>query len=160
VVWHTRGSLAFYCDVLGMKLLATRFPGQVHLLAFVGYGGEDSNTVLELHVTTTAWTRRATILVNATCHIALGRPGHLQDGHGSPRKVARSRRPRAGSDDVTVDRYIVCVHRIDPTATRWSLINQCMRPMRRDSPMARLPQIVRAYEVPPRRASLGPARLA
>ena len=42
-------SLAFYCDVLGMRLLRrTDFPGGRFTLAFVGYGTEDRSTVLEL----------------------------------------------------------------------------------------------------------------
>jgi lactoylglutathione lyase len=42
-------SLRFYCDVLGMRLLRrTDYPGGRFTLAFVGYGGEDETTVLEL----------------------------------------------------------------------------------------------------------------
>ena len=42
-------SLAFYTDVLGMKLLRQRdYPEGRFTLAFVGYGPEDSTAVLEL----------------------------------------------------------------------------------------------------------------
>jgi len=42
-------SLAFYTDVLGMKLLRRRdYPEGRFTLAFVGYGPEDSTAVLEL----------------------------------------------------------------------------------------------------------------
>jgi len=42
-------SLAFYRDVLGMKVLRTTDrPGQKYTLAFVGYGDEASGAVLEL----------------------------------------------------------------------------------------------------------------
>jgi lactoylglutathione lyase len=42
-------SVKFYTEVLGMKLLRTTDrPDQKYSLAFVGYGGEDSNAVLEL----------------------------------------------------------------------------------------------------------------
>ena len=42
-------SVKFYTDVLGMKLLRTTDrPDQKYSLAFVGYGGEDKNAVLEL----------------------------------------------------------------------------------------------------------------
>ena len=42
-------SIRFYTEVLGMKLLRTTDrPDQKYSLAFVGYGGEDRNSVLEL----------------------------------------------------------------------------------------------------------------
>jgi lactoylglutathione lyase len=42
-------SVKFYTEVLGMKLLRTTDrPEQKYSLAFVGYGGEDRNAVLEL----------------------------------------------------------------------------------------------------------------
>ncbi|MEO8145040.1 MAG: lactoylglutathione lyase [Betaproteobacteria bacterium] len=42
-------SVKFYTEVLGMKLLRTTDrPDQKYSLAFVGYGGEDRNAVLEL----------------------------------------------------------------------------------------------------------------
>jgi lactoylglutathione lyase len=42
-------SIAFYTEVLGMQLLRkSDNPGGKYTLAFVGYGSEDSNTVLEL----------------------------------------------------------------------------------------------------------------
>lgn len=42
-------SLAFYRDVLGMQLLRRKdYPDGRFTLAFVGYGPEDSNTVVEL----------------------------------------------------------------------------------------------------------------
>ncbi len=42
-------SIKFYTEVLGMTLLRTTDrPDQKYSLAFVGYGGEDRNSVLEL----------------------------------------------------------------------------------------------------------------
>lgn len=42
-------SIKFYTEVLGMKLLRTTDrPEQKYSLAFVGYGGEDQNSVIEL----------------------------------------------------------------------------------------------------------------
>ena len=42
-------SLTFYCDVLGMKLLRQKdYPDGKFTLAFVGYGDESDQTVLEL----------------------------------------------------------------------------------------------------------------
>jgi lactoylglutathione lyase len=42
-------SLAFYVDQLGMKLLRRKdYPDGKFTLAFVGYGGEETNAVIEL----------------------------------------------------------------------------------------------------------------
>ena len=42
-------SKEFYCDVLGMKLLRQKdYPGGEFTLAFVGYGDEKDNSVIEL----------------------------------------------------------------------------------------------------------------
>lgn len=63
-------SLAFYTEVLGMKLLRRHdFPEGRFTLAFVGYGDEDSNTVLEL---THNWDTDSYELGTAYGHIALG----------------------------------------------------------------------------------------
>lgn len=63
-------SLKFYCDVLGMKLLRQKdYPGGRFTLAFVGYGDESENTVIEL---TYNWGVDFYELGNAYGHIALG----------------------------------------------------------------------------------------
>jgi lactoylglutathione lyase len=63
-------SLKFYCEKLGMKLLRKQdFPGGEFTLAFVGYGGEDDNTVIEL---TWNWGTSKYDLGNAYGHVALG----------------------------------------------------------------------------------------
>ncbi len=63
-------SLKFYCDKLGMKLLRKQdFPGGEFTLAFVGYGSEDDNTVIEL---TWNWTTSKYDIGNAYGHVALG----------------------------------------------------------------------------------------
>jgi lactoylglutathione lyase len=63
-------SLAFYCDILGMKLLRQKdYPDGKFTLAFVGYGDESEQTVLEL---THNWEVDAYDLGNAYGHIALG----------------------------------------------------------------------------------------
>ncbi len=65
-------SLAFYTGPLGMKLLRKRdFPGGRFTLAFVGYGDEESNTVLEL---THNWDTKKYELGGGYGHIALGVP--------------------------------------------------------------------------------------
>lgn len=63
-------SLAFYTDVLDMQLLRKQdYPEGRFTLAFVGYGPEDSHTVLEL---THNWDTSSYDLGNAYGHIALG----------------------------------------------------------------------------------------
>lgn len=62
-------SLAFYLDVLGMKLLRQEdFPGGRFTLAFVGYGEEADHTVLEL---TYNWDTHEYDMGNAYGHIAI-----------------------------------------------------------------------------------------
>ena len=63
-------SLKFYCDQLGMKLLRKQdYPGGEFTLAFVGYGGEKDNTVIEL---THNWGTASYDQGNAFGHLALG----------------------------------------------------------------------------------------
>jgi lactoylglutathione lyase len=63
-------SLAFYCDILGMKLLRRKdYPDGKFTLAFVGYGDESEQTVLEL---THNWGVDTYELGTAYGHIALG----------------------------------------------------------------------------------------
>lgn len=63
-------SLSFYQDVLGMKLFRKMdFPDGRFTLAFVGYGEEKSNTVLEL---THNWDTNEYEIGNAYGHIAIG----------------------------------------------------------------------------------------
>jgi lactoylglutathione lyase len=69
-------SLAFYTDVLGMRLLRRKdYPGGRFTLAFVGYGDESDHTVLE-H--THNWDTSRYELGDAYGHIALG----VDDIHG------------------------------------------------------------------------------
>jgi lactoylglutathione lyase len=63
-------SLAFYCEVLGMKLLWRQdYPEGKFTLAFVGYGEEASSTVIEL---THNWGVETYNLGDAYGHIAIG----------------------------------------------------------------------------------------
>jgi len=63
-------SLHFYCDVLGMRLLRRHdFPGGRFTLAFVGYGDEDRETVLEL---THNWDTDRYEVGTGFGHVALG----------------------------------------------------------------------------------------
>ena len=62
-------SLAFYQEVLGMKLLRRKdYPEGRFTLAFVGYGSEDETAVLEL---THNWDTASYDLGNAYGHIAI-----------------------------------------------------------------------------------------
>lgn len=63
-------SLKFYCEVLGMTLLRQKdYPGGKFTLAFVGYGDEADNTVIEL---TYNWGVEDYELGNGFGHVALG----------------------------------------------------------------------------------------
>ena len=63
-------SIKFYCDILGIKLLRKReYPSGKFTLAFVGYGNETSNTVVELTYT---WETLKFDLGNAFGHLAFG----------------------------------------------------------------------------------------
>lgn len=65
-------SLAFYRDILGMRLLRRHdFPEGRFTLAFVGYGDEADHTVIEL---THNWDTASYELGTAYGHIALGVP--------------------------------------------------------------------------------------
>ena len=69
-VGNLETSLKFYCEVLGMKLLRQKdYPDGKFTLAFVGYGDESENTVIEL---TYNWGVDRYDLGNAYGHIALG----------------------------------------------------------------------------------------
>ena len=63
-------SIDFYTKIFGMKLLRKKdFPDGKFTLAFVGYGSEDDNTVIEL---THNWETDKYDMGNAFGHIAIG----------------------------------------------------------------------------------------
>lgn len=65
-------SIGFYTDVLGMQLLRRQdYPEGKFTLAFLGYGPEDSHTVLEL---THNWETSSYDVGNGYGHIALAVP--------------------------------------------------------------------------------------
>ncbi|HEY9702439.1 MAG TPA: lactoylglutathione lyase [Allocoleopsis sp.] len=69
-VKNLEASLKFYCEVLKMKLLRQKeHPQGKYTLAFVGYGEEASDTVIEL---TYNWGVDNYELGNAYGHIAIG----------------------------------------------------------------------------------------
>jgi lactoylglutathione lyase len=72
-VGNLERSLRFYCDVLGMRLLRRKdYETGRFTLAFVGYGDEASQTVVEL---THNWDTDRYDLGNAFGHLALGVEG-------------------------------------------------------------------------------------
>ncbi|MBV5261521.1 lactoylglutathione lyase [Synechococcus moorigangaii CMS01] len=80
-VGNLEESLKFYCDVLGMQLLRQKdYPGGKFTLAFVGYGDEKNNTVIEL---THNWDTDRYDLGNGFGHIALG----VEDIYGTCEKI-------------------------------------------------------------------------
>mgnify|MGYP003348426307 FL=1 len=65
-------SLDFYTNIFGMQLLRKKdFPDGRFTLAFVGYGDEDHNTVIEL---THNWDTKSYDIGNAFGHIAIAVP--------------------------------------------------------------------------------------
>ena len=69
-VTNLEDSLKFYCDQLRMKLLRKHdFPGGEFTLAFVGYGDEKENAVIEL---TWNWGTSKYEIGTAYGHVALG----------------------------------------------------------------------------------------
>jgi len=65
-------SIAFYTDILGMKVLRRRdYPDGKFTLAFVGYGDEADHTVIEL---THNWETSAYELGNGFGHLAVAVP--------------------------------------------------------------------------------------
>lgn len=63
-------SIRFYCDILGMKLLRKKdYPSGRFTLAFVGYGPESEQAVIEL---TYNWDTHQYDLGNAFGHLAIG----------------------------------------------------------------------------------------
>ena len=63
-------SIKFYCDILRMKLLRKReYPSGRFTLAFVGYGDESDNSVVEL---TYNWDTHQYDIGNAFGHLAIG----------------------------------------------------------------------------------------
>ncbi len=87
-------SIDFYTNIFGMKLLRKKdFPDGRFTLAFVGYGEEDSNTVIEL---THNWDTKSYELGNAFGHIAIAVPDAYKacdDITGKGGKVVRPAGP-------------------------------------------------------------------
>jgi lactoylglutathione lyase len=81
-VGDLEASIRFYCDVLGMTLLRREdFPSGKFTLAFVGYGNESDNTVIEL---THNWDTSAYAIGDGYGHIAIG----VDDIYGTCEKIA------------------------------------------------------------------------
>ena len=117
-VWNLERSLAFYTEVLGMRLLRKRdYEEGRFTLAFVGYGDEDSTTVLEL---THNWDTESYDLGNGYGHIAIA----VEDAYQACEeikarggKVVREAGPMKGG--VTVIAFVE-----DPDGYKVELIQQ------------------------------------
>jgi lactoylglutathione lyase len=117
-VGNLEQSLKFYTEVLGMKLLRQRdYEEGRFTLAFVGYGDEENNTVLEL---THNWDTAGYDLGNAYGHIAIG----VEDAYQACEqikarggKVVREAGPMKGG--VTVIAFVE-----DPDGYKIELIQQ------------------------------------
>jgi len=77
-------SIAFYTAILGMKLLRRKdFPDGKFTLAFLGYGDESENTVLEL---THNWDTSSYDLGEGYGHIAIG----VEDVYGACEQIRQA----------------------------------------------------------------------
>lgn len=100
-VGNLERSLAFYTEVLGMQLLRQRdYEEGRFTLAFVGYGGEDDHTVLEL---THNWDTDYYDLGAGYGHIAIGVDNAYQaceEIKAKGGKVVREAGPMKGGETV------------------------------------------------------------
>ncbi|MHA3059641.1 lactoylglutathione lyase [Acinetobacter sp. ANC 4636] len=117
-VGNLERSLAFYTEVLGMTLLRRRdYEEGRFTLAFVGYGDEEHNTVLEL---TYNWDTESYELGNAYGHIAIAVDDAYQacdEIKARGGKVVREAGPMKGG--VTVIAFVE-----DPDGYKIELIQQ------------------------------------
>lgn len=111
-------SLRFYCDVLGMQLLRRQdYPGGEFTLAFVGFGQESEQTVIEL---TYNWGRTEYDLGDGFGHIALGVDDIYTTCEQIKAKGGRVvREPGAMKHGATVIAFVE-----DPTGYKIELIQQ------------------------------------
>ena len=117
-VGNLEQSLKFYTEVLGMKLLRKRdYEEGRFTLAFVGYGDEENNTVLEL---THNWDTSSDDVGNGYGHIAIGGEDAYKAGEeikARGGKVVREAGPMKGG--VTVIAFVE-----DPDGYKVELIQQ------------------------------------
>ena len=113
-----RASLAFYTDVLGMKVLRQKdYESGRFTLAFVGYGDEDSTAVLEL---THNWDTSSYTLGDAFGHVAIG----TDDIHATVERIRAAggkvvREPGLMKHGITVIAFVE-----DPNGYRIELIQR------------------------------------
>jgi lactoylglutathione lyase len=115
-VGDLEASIQFYCDVLGMRLIRREdFPAGKFTLAFVGYGDESDNTVIEL---THNWDTPAYAIGDGYGHIAIG----VDDIYATCEQIATKggkviRQPGAMNHGTTVIAFVE-----DPTGYKVELI--------------------------------------
>ncbi len=117
-VGNLERSLAFYCELLGMKLLRRKdYPGGRFTLAFVGYGDESRHTVIEL---THNWDTDRYEIGDGFGHLALGVDDIYRTCEGLRAKgVPISREPGPMKHGSTVIAFIQ-----DPDGYKIELIEQ------------------------------------
>ena len=77
-------SIDFYTSILGMKLIRRKdYPGGKFTLAFVGYGDEEDNTVIEL---THNWDTKEYNMGDGFGHLAFG----VDDIYGTCEKIRQA----------------------------------------------------------------------
>jgi lactoylglutathione lyase len=109
-------SISFYCQVLGMQLLRRDdFPAGRFTLAFVGYGAEANQTVIEL---THNWDTATYTIGDAYGHIAIG----IEDIYATCAEITAKggkviRAPGAMNHGTTVIAFVE-----DPTGYKVELI--------------------------------------
>jgi lactoylglutathione lyase len=115
-VGDLEASIQFYCNVLGMRLIRREdFPAGKFTLAFVGYGGESDNTVIEL---THNWDTSTYAIGDGYGHIAIG----VDDIYATCEQIATKggkviRQPGAMNHGTTVIAFVE-----DPTGYKVELI--------------------------------------
>jgi len=111
-------SLRFYCDALGMTLLRKQdYPAGRFTLAFVGYGDEDAQSVIEL---TYNWDTHSYAIGNGFGHLAIGVADIYQTCEGLRRKgVKVVREPGPMQHGSTVIAFVE-----DPNGYRIELIQR------------------------------------
>ena len=117
-------SLAFYTELLGMRLLRKKdYPDGRFTLAFVGYGDESDSTVVEL---THNWDTERYDLGSGFGHVALG----VDDIYGVAEKIRAAggkitREPGPMKHGTTVIAFVV-----DPDGYKIELIDEKSRASR------------------------------
>ena len=128
-------SIRFYCDLLGMQLLRKKeYPSGRFTLAFVGYGSEAENAVVEL---THNWDTHQYDVGNAFGHLAVGVSdiyATCETLRGKGAKIVREPGPKARDDG---DRLRRRSQRLQDRAHPDEILALVISPERRGIPRGR-----------------------